>query len=79
MDGPLSFDVSLSNGEFVLKCQRRRQHATQVVLEGRVPSAVFMEGLVAAARQVVKACEHQGWKSKDLERLKNIVMVARSG
>ncbi|WP_147445575.1 hypothetical protein [Corallococcus aberystwythensis] len=58
MDGPFSFDVSLSDGEFMLRCQRQRQHATQVVLESRVPSAVFMEVLVAAAHQVVDGALH---------------------
>ncbi|RKH48104.1 hypothetical protein D7Y23_20740 [Corallococcus sp. AB050B] len=79
MDGPFSFDVSLSDGEFVLRCQRQRPHATQLVLESHVPSAVFMEALVAAARQVVMACENQGWQSNDLERLKEMVAVAKSG
>lgn len=73
MDGPFSFDVSQSDGEFILKCQRQRPHATQVVLESRAPSAVFMEGLVAAAHQVVTACERHGWQSNDLKRLKVMV------
>ncbi|WP_157759091.1 hypothetical protein [Cystobacter fuscus] len=78
MDGPFAFDATRHGNEIVLQCRRRRQSSEQVVLEGRVPLDAFMWALVASASQVVAACEERGWKSDELNRLKDLVRVAKS-